>query len=118
MKAEILVNNLISKLSFLNHAISTKSQLPILLNLHIETKDRKLRLSSTDLEIGIETYITATIIEEGDVVVPAKIFTELITSLHDATVILETAKNTIDVISKKTKSVFQTMPASDFPKLY
>ena len=118
MKAEILVSNLVSKLSFINHAISTKSQLPILLNLLIETKDAKLRFSSTDLEIGIETSIAANIVEEGSIAVPAKIFTELIASLSDTKVILQTSKNTLDVISKKSKSVLQTMPASDFPKLY
>lgn len=118
MKVEIIVNNLVSKLSFLNHAISTKSQLPILLNILIEAKDGKLELRSTDLEIGIEVKIEATIIEEGSVTVPAKNFTELITSLTDATVTLETVQNTLEVVSKKSKSVFQTMPATDFPKLY
>jgi DNA polymerase-3 subunit beta len=118
MKVEIIVSNLLGKLSFLNHAISSKSQLPILLNLLIETKDGKLRLSSTDLEIGIETYIPATIIEEGGITVPARIFTELVTSLSDTTITLQTSKNILEVISKKTKSTFQTMPNSDFPRLY
>ena len=118
MKVEILVSNLLGKLSFLNHAISSKSQLPVLLNLLMETKDGKLRLSSTDLEIGVETYIPATIIEEGGVTVPARTFIELITSLSDTTVTMQASQNNLEVISKKTKSVFQTMPMSDFPKLY
>lgn len=118
MKVEIIVSNLIGKLSFLNHAISSKSQLPILLNLLIETKDGKLRLSSTDLEIGIETYIPATIIEEGGVTVPARNFIELITSLSDTSLTLQTLQNSLEVIGKKTRSVFQTMPGPDFPKLY
>ncbi len=118
MKVELLVSNLVSKLPFLNHAISTKSQLPVLLNLLLETKDGKLKLSSTDLEIGIETNIAANIIEEGGVIVPAKNFTELITSLSDKEVTLQTSEATLDVISKKSKSVFQTMPRGDFPKLY
>jgi DNA polymerase-3 subunit beta len=118
MKVEITVNNLVNKLQFLNHAISTKSQLPILLNLLIETRDGKLRISATDLEIGIETNIAATIVEEGSITVPARTFTELIGSLSDTTVTLQTSENTLDVISKKSKSVFQTVPATDFPKLY
>lgn len=118
MKVEIIVSNLIEKLSFLNHAISSKSQLPVLLNLLIEAKDGKLKISSTDLEIGIETYIPATIIEEGGVMVPARIFTELITSLSDTSITMQTLQGNLEVVSKKTKSVFQTMPSSDFPKLY
>lgn len=118
MKIEILTSNLQGKLSFLNHAISARSQLPVLLNLLIETKDGKLKLGSTDLEIGIEINITATIIEEGGVTVPARTFTELINSLSDTTVTLQTTGNSLEVISKKTKSTFQTISKDDFPKLY
>ncbi len=118
MKVEIIVSNLRDKLSFLNHVISSKSQLPILFNFLIETEDGKLRLSSTDLEIGMETYIPATIKEAGGVTVPARTFTELINSLTDATITLQSTDNNLEVISKKTKSVFQTMSRKDFPKLY
>lgn len=118
MKVDVVVNNLIEKLSFLNHAISARSQLPVLLNLLIETKNGKLRLSSTDLEIGIETYISATIIEDGGITLPARTFIELVGSLSDTTITIQTSQNILEIISKKTKSVFQTMPREDFPKLY
>lgn len=118
MKVEIIVSNLIGKLSFLNHAISSKSQLPVLLNLLLETKEGKLRVSSTDLEIGIEVYIPAKIIEEGGITIPARTFIELVSSLTDATIVLQTTQNSLEVISKKTRSVFQTIPKEDFPKLY
>ncbi len=118
MKIEAITKDFISKLSFLNHAVSSKSQLPILLNLLLETKDGKLKLSSTDLEIGIETNIPATIIEEGGITVPSRSFTELINSLSDTKIMLQTAGNTLEVSSKRTKSTFQTIAASEFPKLY
>lgn len=118
MKAEIIVSNLVGKLSFLNHAISAKSQLPVLLNIFIETKKDKLRFSSTDLEIGIEIYIPATILEEGGITIPARTFIELINSLSDTTIIIQTLQNNLEVISKRTKSVFQTAPKEDFPRLY
>lgn len=118
MKIEINVSNIANKLSFLNHAVSSKSQLPILLNISLETKDGKLRLSSTDLEIGIETSIPATIFEEGGITVPARTFTELVNSLPDSTITLQTNDNILEVIGKKTRSVFQTISRSDFPKLY
>ena len=118
MKVTLLTNNLQKKLSFLNHAVYTKTQLPILLNILLETVDGKLKISSTDLEIGIETFISTTIEEEGSVTVPAKTFTELINSLPDDTLRLQTKENTLEVVSKKTKSTFQTTSRDDFPTLY
>ncbi len=118
MKIEVLTKNLSAKLSFVNHAISSKSQLPVLLNLLLEVRSGKLVLSSTDLEIGIEATIPATIIEEGGITVPARTFTELINSLTDPTLTLQTSQNILEVISKRTKSTFQTIVREDFPKLY
>ncbi len=118
MKVKVLTNNLQERLPFLNHATSAKNQLPVLLNILLETMNGKLKLSSTDLEIGIETFIPATIEEEGGITIPAKTFTELINSLGEEEITLQTKENLIEVISKKTRSVFQTISKDEFPKLY
>ncbi|HZE86764.1 MAG TPA: DNA polymerase III subunit beta [Methylomirabilota bacterium] len=118
MKVTLLTNNLQKKLSFLNHGVSNKSQLPILLNLLFETTNNKLKISATDLEIGIETFLSVTIEEEGGTTIPAKTFTELINSLPDDSLTLATTNNTLEVLSKRTKSIFQTTAKEDFPTLY
>ncbi|HUQ85564.1 MAG TPA: DNA polymerase III subunit beta [Candidatus Limnocylindrales bacterium] len=118
MKINILTINIQNKLSFINHAISLKSQIPILLNVLLETQDGSLKISSTDLEIGIEVFVPATIEEEGSITVPAKTFIELISSISEETITLETDKETLTVKSKKTKSLFQTIKSDEFPKLY
>lgn len=118
MKVTVLANNLQGKLSFLNHAVSVKSQLPVLLNILIETETDALRISSTDLEIGIEVTIPAEVIEAGGITVPAKTFIELINSLGPDSITLQTVNNTLEVISKRTKSVFQTIAKEEFPSLY
>jgi len=119
MKVRVLTSNLQKKLAFANHAISSKSQLPILLTFLLETTPEKtLRIKATDLEIGIEVELEVEIEEEGSVAVPAKTFTELIASLPEDTITLKAANATLEVISKKTKSVFQTMSKDEFPRLY
>lgn len=118
MKLNILTVNIQNKLSFINHAISLKSQIPILLNVLLETENKKLKISSTDLEIGIEVYIPATIEEEGNITIPAKTFIELINTISEESITFETADETLIVKSKKTKSVFQTIKSDEFPKLY
>lgn len=119
MKVRVVTSNLQKKLSFVSHAVSSKSQLPILLTFLLETTPEKtLRIKSTDLEIGIEVDLAAEIEEEGSVAVPAKTFTELIASLPEDTITLHATESMLEVISKKTKSVFQTMGKDEFPKLY
>lgn len=118
MKISLLTVNIQDKLSFVNHAVSLKSQIPILLNILLETQEGKLKIKSTDLEIGIEVFVPATIEEEGSITLPAKTFIELINSIPDETITLETTEDTLIVKSKKTKSVFQTIKSDEYPNLY
>lgn len=118
MKITLKTFNLQNKLSFINHAVSSKSQLPILLSILLETKDKKLKISSTDLEIGIEVYTHVEIEEEGSVTIPAKTFIELISSISEEEITLQTEKENLLVTTKKTKTTFQTIKSDEFPKLY
>ena len=90
MKAHFLLDNLVDKLSFLNLAVSGRTTLPILSNLLIETKQGKIQISATDLEIGITVLIPASIEEEGRVLVPAKMFSDLVANMTDEKISLET----------------------------
>lgn len=125
MKLRILSEHLQKKLSFINKAVSSRTQLPVLQNILLSAKGGKLTLTSTDLEIGIQVIVAANIEEEGETTVPAKSFSELVNTISQEKIILETkdlpaggqGKNFI-ISSKKTKSVFQTINADEFPKLY
>lgn len=117
MKATLLAENLQKKISFLNHAVSSRSQLPILSNFLIEAKKGKLKISATDLEIGIITHIPANIEEEGSITVPAKTFSELVMNVGEGRVELLQTANSLKFKGNKVDAVFQTMPAEDFPKI-
>ncbi|MDO8461210.1 MAG: DNA polymerase III subunit beta, partial [bacterium] len=69
MKIHVLSENLQKKLPFIFHAVSTKTQLPVLSNLLLEAKNGILTISATDLEIGIQTEIDVNIEEEGEITV-------------------------------------------------
>jgi DNA polymerase-3 subunit beta len=118
MKFDLLTQNLQQKLAFLNKAISSKNQLPILQNILIETQEKTIKLSSTDLEIGIEEICPATIVESGKTTIPARLFTELISSLSDESITMHLQDSKLEVITKRTKSVFQTASSDEFPRLY
>ncbi len=114
LKAEELKN----KLGFINHAVSNKQQLPILLNILLEAEDHKLIISSTDLEIGIQIELKAEVKQTGKITVPAKTFSELINSLPADTLTIESDGSNCVVKTNKTKSVFATMSANEFPRLF
>ena len=118
MKVSLISDNLQKKILFVNHAISTRSQLPTLLNFLLEAKEGSLTISATDLEIGITTDVPAKTEKTGTVTVPAKSFVELIGMLPSEKINLETTKEGLIVSGEKEKNVFQTMPTDEFPKLY
>ncbi|HYM65523.1 MAG TPA: DNA polymerase III subunit beta [Candidatus Sulfotelmatobacter sp.] len=118
MKVSFLSNNLSDKISFLNHAVSSRGQLPILSNLLLEAKGGKLYLSATDLEIGIQTSIAVSVEKEGKITVPAKNFSDLLLNLGSQKITLFQEGETLKLTGEKTKASFQTMSFEDFPKLY
>ena len=118
MKVSFLSNNLSDKISFLNHAVSARGQLPILSNLLLEAKNGKLFLSATDLEIGIQTSIAVNVEKEGKTTVPAKNFSDLFLNLGSQKITLSLEGETLKLTGEKTKASFQTMSPEDFPKLY
>lgn len=118
MKVSLLSENLQKKLIFANHAISNKSQLPILLNFLIKASKNNLVIKATDLEIGISVEIPAKIDEEGITTVPARTFSELISLVPKGKITLLTKKEGLELTGEKIKTNFQTIAPEDFPKLY
>lgn len=118
MFVSLLSDKLLTKLSLVNHAVSTRATLPILSNFLLETRKGKLVISATDLEIGISAEVSASIEKEGRTTVPAKNFLDLLTNLKDQKITLSLEENILKLKGDKTKASFQTTPADDFPKLY
>lgn len=118
MKFSLLSENLQKNLSFVNRAVSVKSQSPILGNFLLEAKKGKLTISATDLEIGIRIEVPANIEKEGGVMIPAKIFTDFISSIPTGKTSFELIENNLKVTAGKAKSNFQTSNKEEFPKLF
>jgi DNA polymerase-3 subunit beta len=118
MKVSVLTDNLQRNLSFINHAISSRIQLPILSCFLLKASNGKLVITGTDLEIGIEISIPVTIEKEGTTAVPAKLFSEFINSLPQDTLHLEVKEKALYLKSTKAHAVFQTMSDEEFPALY
>ena len=106
MKITFLSDNLQKKISFLNHAVSSRGQLPILSNFLLEAKNGKLTISATDLEIGISSSIAVNIEKEGRITIPAKNFSDLLTNLGNQKITLELNGDNFKFEKRENKSFF------------
>ena len=81
MKLSCLQENLSHGLAVVGRAVATRTTLPITQNVLITTDQSRLKLSATNLEIAITTWIGADIQEEGSITIPARLLTEFVSSL-------------------------------------
>jgi len=73
--------NLARGLSVVSRAVSSRSTLPVLANVLLKTEDAGLKLTATNLEIGITYWVPGKIETDGSTTVPAKLLTDLVNSL-------------------------------------
>ncbi len=118
MKFKVDKNVLIKGIDTIQNIISTKTTLPILSNFLLETYKNNLRLTATDLNIGISCVIPVDIQEPGSITIPTKRFSSIIKELSDNEVGINSKKNNI-VIIETTSCQFKIigLPADEFPKL-
>lgn len=100
-------------------ALSARTTLPILLNFLVETENSKLKLVSTDLEMGVKHYIPAEIETDGSITIPAKKFSDIIHTLQDEHDIDLTVEPGGKVHLKSGRSRFSIIgaPKSEYPVL-
>ena len=84
MKLSVMQENLARGLSVVSRAVSTRSTLPVLANVLLRTEDAGLKLTATNLEIGITYWVAGKIESDGAITVPARLLTDLVNSLPSA----------------------------------
>jgi DNA polymerase-3 subunit beta len=117
MNLNITKSNLQKTLNAVGKAVSTKPTLEILKNIALNASKGVLRISATDLELSISTYVGVDIIEEGSTTVSAKTFSEFVSLLPEGNLILRLENNELKVEAEKVKSKFSTIPYEEFPTL-
>ncbi len=119
MKVTVLQENLTHGLSIVSRAVSTRSTLPVLSNVLIATDEGRLRLSATNLELGITCWIGAKVHEEGSTTVPARTITELVSTLTDKQVdmTLSVRTQTLNVVCGTSNTDLKCIDAQEFPPM-
>src|SRR5205085_12487282 len=73
--------NLARGLGIVSRAVSSRSTLPVRSNVLLRTEDAGLKLTATNLEIGITAWVAGKIDGEGQLTVPARLFNDLVAAL-------------------------------------
>jgi len=112
--------NLLKGLQAVSKAVASRTILPILSNILFEcTSENKLKLSATDLEIGVETFVDTVVHKPGKITIPARALTDIIIKLPDADIELETNENNTETILRchRSKYNLKSLASDDFPTL-
>ncbi|MBS1248477.1 MAG: Beta sliding clamp [Chloroflexi bacterium] len=119
MKISVLQENLARGLSIVSRAVSPRSTLPVLSNILVATDGGRLRLSATNLELGITCWISAKIEEEGSTTVPSRTFTDLVSTMppEQADMVLEESTQTLNVKCGSLNTDIKCIDAQEFPPM-
>ena len=110
---EILYNGL----AIVGKAISTRTTHKSLEGILIETYDNMLKLTCTDLTIGIETIIPAKIAQEGKALVQGKIFSEFVRKLPEGEIKFTFENFNVHIDYGYSSTNLQTLDYAEFPSI-
>ncbi len=119
MKVIVLQENLARGLSIVSRAVSPRSTLPVLSNILIASDEGRLRLSATNLELGITCWIPARIDQEGSTTVPSRTLSDLINTLpaDQVQLTLDAQTQSLHVQGGTSNNDIKCIDAQEFPPL-
>jgi DNA polymerase-3 subunit beta len=119
MKLSTQQENLKKALAQVGRAVPGKPALPILGNILLTAEGEQLRLTATDLNLGITVWIGAQVERSGSVLLPAGLFTDLVAGLPNDRVTLEVSSENqlVTVACARFSTQLNGISAEDFPSV-
>ncbi len=109
------------KLSLVTRGVSARSTIQLLGGILLEASGEVVRLSATDMEISVQTSSPAEVEEEGRVVIPARIFNDIVRSLpaelERFSLEHEGSEGTVRLVAGENEYRIRAYGADDFPQL-
>lgn len=115
MKLSLTQENFAKALGTVGRVVSGRSSLPVLSNVLLSTDKNRLRLSVTNLEIGINYWIGCKVDQEGSVTAPARLLTEFVSSLPAGNIELSASETNVTVKAAHYESQINGINADEFP---
>ena len=119
MQLTCLQENLSRALALVGRGVATRTTLPVTQNILISTDAGRLKLTATNLEIAITTWIGASIETEGEVTIPARLFSDFVNSLPsgEVTITLTESPLGVELHSGKFECRILGVSAEEFPPI-
>ena len=117
MNVSVMQENLARGLQTVSRAVSSRATLPVLANVLLMTQDAGLKLTGTNLEIGISSWVPGKVEGEGEITVPAKLITDLVASLPNQRIDLELSvkDRTLKLTCGGSRASIKGIEADEFP---
>ena len=117
MNISVMQENLARGLGTVSRAVSSRATLPVLANVLLKTENSGLKLTATNLEIGINCWVPGKVTEEGEITVPAKLLTDLVASLPNQRIdlVLSPKDRTLKLTCGNNRSSIKGIEADEFP---
>ena len=116
MKLTCIQENLNNGLQTTGHLVNKNINLPILNNVLLEAKDGVLKLSSTNLEIGIIAEVRCKVETEGSFTIDAKLLSDYVSFLPNDQISLDLdADDFLKISCRSHETRIKGMQAEDFP---
>ncbi|MGB2878773.1 MAG: DNA polymerase III subunit beta [Candidatus Omnitrophota bacterium] len=119
MELTIQKTDLANGMQIVQNAVTQKSSLPILANVLLEVEKGRLKLTATDLDIGICSTLPVSASREGAITVPAKKFFDIVRALPEGSDVTLSMKknNAINIKNGKAHFKILGLPKEEFPQL-
>jgi DNA polymerase-3 subunit beta len=107
------------KLALVSRGVSARSTIQLLGGILLEAAEGSVRLSATDMEISIQTTAAAEVEDEGRVVIPARIFNDVVRSLPGGELALahDRSEGVVRLSARENEYRIRAYAAEDFPQL-
>jgi len=116
MKISIARSELLEALSVVSKGMSARSTLPILSGILFSATNGEIQLQATDLEVSVRHISPALVEQEGSIVLPGKLLNDIVRSLPEAAVTVETEGETANIRCQQSSFTVRTLKPTDFPK--
>ena len=118
MKFVCYKDKMIKALNSVVNGVASKTTMPILEGILIQTNDNEIKLTKYDLEIGIEYIMNCEVLEQGSTVVNAIMFSEIIRKLPDTEIKISlNTNNLLEIECEGALYKLATMNPEEFPEL-
>lgn len=118
MKITLTQENLSRAIGLVSKVVATRGSLPVLSNILISTDGKRLKLAATNLEMGITYWVGCKVEAEGSITVPARLFSDFISTLPSSSNIeLKANGAVLEITTEHHKTHINGIDADEFPPI-